>query len=854
MTFKKPIAGEPANLILSESFQSALVDVVNAHQRGELTRKETEIRKDHVVTVKNASGADVKAGELLAIEQDVTPPAYADTVQSFVQNPLVIGNAVTWHSNIGYVAVATQPILQDMLGPCSFRPFGQVQADIGGAGDWLMVNPTNPQQFKRSTGGIARVIAFDATTGKCVADFLEQQPLWRYELISDVSNLLGVANLIDLGGAVYATVTVRFTNSTKVAGDAGFCLHTGNHFDAIESAATIASAPTPRFRFRLKTDFDDTGQADAYVLDVFGNVTLPNGSPVQLGDVLRVHDPRKCFAHAIGADSLALIQGIDPFFPAGGSIGYAVKTNQLKTNPTDPDDPQYPRWEVEQCTQVINRLRVMIDRGQTGELPTGELNETEKRLVLTPDEAVVSQWPYVDYPPELLPPEGSRTYWAIEATNPHRFSAGDGWAIIERVQKGCRAEDATNVDTPYTANTLYTAEWQIVEVENPIARWVCAEWAGISAEHPDGWELQGALTYLEGEDPVVANYFATYQLLSAAVRTAPCLEMDCLAVGQPGIAFWDPNSQFYNVVATNSALYGSAKQLEVIGRYSTDPPDLTTLIRFGNALDGEDPCGLHYKRTEPVRVFGGSFEGPPNDCTPVQSERVVPSNMIAVDVVANVVRTGEELCFTYDTVYVCRTDTGVSDDCINVCCPEPTGCCEYPPGTYTPGVTQSACTAQGGTWTLGDCPADDCFGCSFCDTPGGGVTLQLQQFEFAAGGSVSQGGVFNIQTTTQTSGCTAVVTGYFTPLTGGAQTPASCTMTLQSDSSSPSGYSIRCVWSPSQVYGCTLDADLYSGAQTPQPDPCNDSYGYAAGGVNPPNPPEGNSWTDYEATATPCTP
>ena len=29
--------------------------------------------------------------------------------------------------------------------------------------------------------------------------------------------------------------------------------------------------------------------------------------------------------------------------------------------------------------------------------------------------------------------------------------------------------------------------------------------------------------------------------------------------------------------------------------------------------------------------------------------------MIAVDVVANVVRTGDELCFTYDTVYVCRT-------------------------------------------------------------------------------------------------------------------------------------------------------------------------------------------------------
>ena len=104
-TFKKPIAGEPANLILGENFQSALVDVVNAYQRGELTRKETEFRKDHVVMVKNASNGNVKSGEMLAVEADVTPPAYADTVQSFVQNPFVIGNAVTWHSNIGYVEV-----------------------------------------------------------------------------------------------------------------------------------------------------------------------------------------------------------------------------------------------------------------------------------------------------------------------------------------------------------------------------------------------------------------------------------------------------------------------------------------------------------------------------------------------------------------------------------------------------------------------------------------------------------------------------------------------------------------------------------------------------------------------------
>ena len=334
-TFKRPIAGEPANLILGETFQSALVDVVNAYNRGELTSKPTEIKKDHVVMVKNVSGADVKTGEMLAISDNIQAPAYADTVQSFMQNPLIKGSAVSWHGNIGYVAVAVQPILNNMIGPCAFRPWGQVQADIGGAGDWLMINPANPKQFKYATGGIARVVNSDFATGKCVADFMQQQPLWRYELLSDVENLLGVAHLIDLGGAIYATATIRFTNSTKVAGDAGFCIHTGNHFDAIESAPTVASAPTPRFRFRLKTDFDDTGEAGAYVLDVFGNVTYTDGSPVELGDVLTVHDPRKCFAHAVGADSLATIHlESDAFLPAGGSVGYAVKTNQLKADPS----------------------------------------------------------------------------------------------------------------------------------------------------------------------------------------------------------------------------------------------------------------------------------------------------------------------------------------------------------------------------------------------------------------------------------------------------------------------------------------------------------------------------------------
>ena len=840
--FKRPVAGEPAELLVSAAFQSAVVDVVNAYQRGELTQKPQDLRKQTAVMLKNTTDNDILPGQALSVNQTIPTESTGQLLVSYLKSPLVYGAALAWHSNIAEFAIATETIQAGLIGPASFKAWGRVKADIAGAGDWLMHDPTTPAQFKRSTGGVARVITADATTGEVVANFDEQQRLWRFELTSDVSNLIGIGNLIDLGGTVYATSTsFRFTNSTKVAGDAGFCVHTGNHFDAIESAATVASAPTPRFRFRLKTNFNDTGVATAYVLDVFGNVTKPDGSPVVLNDILTIHDPRKCFAHAVGADTLAAIHADgDAFFPAGGSIGYAVKTAQLKTDPSYPDDDQYPRWEVEQCTQTVQRMKVKIDSaqnntsGQNTTQPTGKLNEVNKRLFFNAPDAVLSRWPDVDYAPEWTPAQTSGYSWEISVTNPHRFSAGDGWAIIERVVDRSRVEDASNITTPYSANTAGTPEWQIVEVENPIARWQQVSWGGAS----QGWAATAVIA--EGEKTSNVSYrFDDMGTIAGHVRDAPGLTVGCLNVGETGWAFWDPNEQFYNVIVTESALLGAPVTIEPV---ATGPNSTLPMAEF-------DACDLILRKLGPVKVFGGKDE-----CQFSQSSLTVAASLTAVDVVAGVTRVGEELCFNYDTVYVCRTDTGVSDDCLNVCCPETTGCCEYPPGTYTDGVTQSACDLQGGTWTAADCPGDDCYACSFCDTAGGGATITLQQFSFDPGGSVTQGGQFSLSSMTQTSGCTALATGYFTPLGGGTQTPATCTMTLQSDSSSSSGYSIRCVWSPSQVYGCTLDADLYSGAQTPQPDPCSDVYGLAAGGVNPANPPEGNTWTAYDAATSPCTP
>ena len=853
-TFKRPIAGEAANLILSETFQGALVDVVNAYNRGELTKKPQDLRKQHVVMVKNQTAVTIEPGQALAVDQAMpaggVPSASADMQVSYLHNPLVMGSAVVWHSNIGEFAVATQTIEAGQIGPAAFKPWGQVKADIGGVGDWLMHDPDAPEQFKLATGGIARVITFDTTTGQTVANFDEQQRLWRYELISDVDNLIGVAHLIDLGGNIYATANIRFTNSTKVAGDAGFCLHTGNDFDAIEAVATVGTEPTPRFRFRLKTDFDDTGVATAYVTDTFGAVTNPDGSPVALGDILTVHDPRKLFAHAIGADSLTGVQGTDPFFPAGGSVGYAVKTKQLKAYPSDPTDDQYPRWEVEQCTQIVDRMRVNIINHIDSQ-PTGELDETsgtpiKKRILyFDADEAILSRWPDVDYAPEWTPSGNPSWGFQIECMNPNRFSASDGWAIIERRVDRSRVEDATNVDTPYAANVAGLPEWHIVEVESMIARWIKVKWGGEST----GFIYDTtSKAFAEGDDPSPAlpalpYLFSDGSAIDDRIETAPGLAVDCLRVGEPGWAHWDPNEQKYYVIVTDSALYGAATDIYPVaeGTGATSP--------IGEFVD----CSLTLRTLGPVKVFGSK-----PDCPAGQTDVAVPMDVTGIDVITSAgMSPGDptQLCFQKTTVYVCSSIPGPAENCVDVCDPCEPGCCEYPPGTYTPGVSQADCIASGGTWTPGDCPEAGCYPCDFCDEGGLQYTLDGIQWDASvASGFAGRAVVDTAVWSAGASDCEATLTVEFETDEGLPNVSATAAVSLGMAGSIPAcmgGLEIGLTWTPSTVFGVTLPTVMGQGF----PSGCAGQYGFNNCGVLPTNPDFSGNWDLVcDISITECTP
>jgi hypothetical protein len=679
------------------------------------------------------------------------------------------------------------------------------------------------------------------------------------EVIQTGKGAAGGTNYGDAEYYVYNTFAQAIPANTI-----SFCAVFGGVLFAIDKP------PQQRVRFRLKTDFDDTGTAQAYVLDQFGNAGLAYNTEIT------VCDPRKLFAHAIGADSLTLIHNantnIGNFLHAGGSVGYAVLTYEIADEAFDCEDdcPSdnicYPRWEVEQCTQIANKMKVQIQASDnsTGKI-TGELIEGQKRLKFTPSSAFLSHWPFVDYPPEIIVPTETGEDYKIDVYNHHMFTALDGWAIIERVPFSSRLQNAANKCVPYNSSgTEQIAEWHIVDVEKPIARWVCASFQG-SGPAAGSWSYTS--TYHEGYEP--SSYFndTPGQSINDHIITHECLEIDCLENNQKGVGYWDSNGQNYQIISTNSALYGKAVDIEAVAQ-KTDPES-------GNNLLAYDGCDLKYQKMSPFKVFGANPQ-----CEATQTEEIITPSLVPVDVVSGVDRAytctidgavdptiqneaacnsaggtwalSDQLCFTYNTVHVCQTTPVAEPECIDVCCDDPLGCCEYPPGTYTPNVAQADCN---GTWTAGDCPEDECLPCDFCDN--GGLEYQLNGIQWDSAVQSGFAGRALINTAVWTAGagdCDATLTVEFeTDEPNINNITATASVDLATASSIPAcsgGLEINLSWSPATVFGVTLPTVMGQGL----PSGCAGQYGLNNCGVLPFNPDTSGNWDNIaDITITDCT-
>ena len=105
----------------------------------------------------------------------------------------------------------------------------------------------------------------------------------------------GAAEGLNYGDAAYYVYNT-FPQAIP-ANTISFCAVFGGVLFAIDKP------PQKRVRFRLKTSFNDQGVATAYVLDQFGDAGL------SYMDTIEVCDPRKLFAHAIGATAIFFTQG-----------------------------------------------------------------------------------------------------------------------------------------------------------------------------------------------------------------------------------------------------------------------------------------------------------------------------------------------------------------------------------------------------------------------------------------------------------------------------------------------------------------------------------------------------------------
>lgn len=473
--------------------------------------------------------------------------------------------------------------------------------------------------------------------------------------------------------------------------------------------------PTRRIRFRLYTDFDDKGFALATVLDEWNTSQVDDyiqgSTNICYGSMVTVTDPRKLFAHAIGESSLASIHGQNlnnnDMLHAGGSVGYAVETYQIadcdSSNPFSciTDCPTvldkkicYPRFEVEQCTQTVNKMKVFIDKKENQPKGSDEVETLNVKVI--PNISFVSHWPYVDIPDDLdYAEEEGQTVYRIECRNPHRFTANKGWAVIEKVDSPSRVQNAANRCVPYAPMGSRDKEWHIVDVELPIARYICVTYSitGQGSQTQESWQY--ANTFFEGSDPT--GYFQPDETIDDHIETVPCLSIDCLKDGSSGLAFWDPNAQKYYVFSTDSALYGRAKNFEVVGENGETPS--------GNLIEYGSDCSLQYKVAQYIKAFGDNNPGCPTNVT----TRIANPNLTPVEVVSDVTRSyvcdvdgtidpsigdesactaeggiwklSEELCFDYKQIYVCKEEEA-EDECINICCddapdPPPEPYCFY---------------------------------------------------------------------------------------------------------------------------------------------------------------------------------
>lgn len=317
-------------------------------------------------------------------------------------------------------------------------------------------------------------------------------------------------------------------------------------------AAARKDTLTPRIHFR--TDAQIANRAVAVtVTHIEGQpLDIATGAPIAIGDTVTVYDP-----HNKSSEIEA------------GATGIAFLNPAIEDDPetTGEDETREAWWEIESCELPINYVECYLTACVEKTSLTGHVVEFKTNATLSyladgaEDVWRLSNYPNVQIPPEWTKVEetpGGNYKFTLSVENPFKLDAvsqngsGSGAphykAKIRRVvQQG--PSDPTNDDAKSKANPYSgTVKWQIVSVEQQIARHVIGTITGTdaSAAIPTTW--------IDGGNPMTCDETPVFDWFC----TKPCDNGETACFW----ATYDPERHKYWIVATDFALMGKPVLVE----------------------------------------------------------------------------------------------------------------------------------------------------------------------------------------------------------------------------------------------------------------------------------------------------
>lgn len=549
----KPVKGQPAiPYITNTALWSALIDMVNAYQRGELgpppgiTTAQVNPLGHNIDDANPITETLQQLGSLADPTRNTSDPAVMNL--AFAKPTFDLEDPV-WPDAIDKLHVMRRDLPPDGIDPARTGRYATVP--VGGNGPYAMVDPNNPTQLTNLHSGEFRQLdSFADPESHSVLDLQDSQRIYTFTISDERDNTDQFqAEVKDISGATFTTQQVTIHDPIGFSynmrpGDTGTCKLVGDKWFVIGQQGL----DTVLIKFRID-GIAGVRVYGAHIEYITGRVVDPITETLfGVNDSVSVYDIENQFTMA-----------------APGATGWAA---WVVREAPDPNDPPVQRWEMITCTLPIEEIEV-----ETEECMYKTDRDTWYGTFTWDDETQTTGWnrgtgTNVDFDfYDISLTHLSNGKWRLDFDNPYGLDCIGGSKVrVRRVADKQPTYNSLPNDTPSQTYGGYqtNVRWEVVAVTKPIARWICVIWDG------QEFEIYGPPGYWEGEDPRECE--------GQPIVRKGCLDvdLDCVQPLSKFICCWNPEDEVYHIVSSISGVLGNPVTKTVpTGEptISTDPED-----------------------------------------------------------------------------------------------------------------------------------------------------------------------------------------------------------------------------------------------------------------------------------------